>query len=156
MTYRALTARNAARPLALAALGLSLAGCMTTPTPVARLADGDEAGRIATAAPRPKPQRSTRMASLRRFEGVASYYWQGQRVASGARFDPDGLTAAHPSLPFGTRLKVSDPASGKSVVVTVNDRGPFVRGRVLDLSRGAARVLGMESRGINRVTAQVM
>jgi rare lipoprotein A len=155
MTHRTLV-RGGTRPLAFAALGVSLAGCVTAPVPVARMQDSVETRRIAAASVRPKPPPSTRMASLRRFEGVASYYSEGARVASGARFDPEGLTAAHPSLPFGTRLKVSDPKSGKSVVVTVNDRGPFVRGRVLDLSRGAARALGMESRGINRVTAQVM
>ena len=79
--------------------------------------------------------------SGRSFSGVASYY--GNESA---------MTCAHRSLPFGTKLRVS--AGGRSVVVTVNDRGPFVRGRVLDLSKGAARALGMG--GLARVTAEVI
>jgi rare lipoprotein A len=94
--------------------------------------------------------------SPRDFSGIASYYWEGSRVATGARFNPDGLTAAHRTLPFGTQLRVTDMISNRSVVVTVNDRGPFVAGRVLDLSRGAARVLGMTDRGVTRIKASVM
>jgi rare lipoprotein A len=82
--------------------------------------------------------------------GVASWYKMGKRTASGELFDPDGLTAAHRTLPFGTRLKVVYPRSGRAVVVRINDRGPFIGGRVLDLSRGAARALGIK--GIARVT----
>jgi rare lipoprotein A len=148
-----MTARRA-RALVFAATTFSLAGCVTPGTPVATAPEKNEPVRLAHAPTRPKPARSAE--TTHRFEGLASYYWQGKRVASGARFDPDGLSAAHPSLPFGTKLKVSDPNTGRSVVVTVNDRGPFVRGRVLDLSRGAARALGMESRGVNRVSAQVL
>jgi rare lipoprotein A len=78
---------------------------------------------------------------------ITAYYWEGRYTASGARFDPDGLTAAHRSYPFGTRLTVTNPRNGKSVVVTVNDRGPFVKGVSLDLSRGAAKTIGMLSTG---------
>lgn len=88
------------------------------------------------------------------FSGKASYYGHAGRTATGARFNPHGLTAAHRSLPFGTRLRVSDPKSGRSVVVTVNDRGPFTGGRVLDLSLGAAKVLGMTQRGVMHVRAE--
>jgi peptidoglycan lytic transglycosylase len=90
----------------------------------------------------------------RSFSGVASYYGNesGSRTASGQRFNQNDMTCAHRSLPFGTRLRVS--SGGHSVVVTVNDRGPFVRGRVLDLSKGAARALGMG--GLARVTAEVV
>jgi rare lipoprotein A len=70
---------------------------------------------------------------------------RGHRTASGALFNPDGLTAAHRSLPFGTCLVVGNPRTGKSVRVTVNDRGPFTAGLTLDLSRGAARAIGMKS-----------
>jgi rare lipoprotein A len=77
-------------------------------------------------------------------------------VASGAKFDPNGLTAAHRSLPFGTRIRVSDPKTQRSVIVTINDRGPFVHGRVLDLSLGAARALGLQNRGLGRVHAEVL
>jgi rare lipoprotein A len=90
------------------------------------------------------------------FEGFASYYRHGSRVASGAPFQPHELTAAHRSLPFGTRVRVRDIKTGRSVVVVINDRGPFVHGRVLDLSLGAARALGMEGRGVNRVHAEVL
>jgi rare lipoprotein A len=93
---------------------------------------------------------------VRNFSGTASYYWEDSLVATGARFNPDGLTAAHRTLPFGTHLRVTDLVSKKSVVVTVNDRGPFVDGRVLDLSRGAARVLGMLERGLTKIKAVVL
>jgi rare lipoprotein A len=82
--------------------------------------------------------------------GVASWYELGKRTASGEAFNPDGLTAAHRTLPFGSRLKVFYPRTNRLVVVRVNDRGPFVKGRILDLSRGAARALGIK--GIARVT----
>jgi len=90
----------------------------------------------------------------RSFSGVASYYGNesGSRTASGEHFNQNAMTCAHRSLPFGTKLRVSH--GGRSVVVTVNDRGPFVRGRVLDLSKGAARVLGLG--GVGRVTAEVI
>jgi len=70
---------------------------------------------------------------------------RGSRTASGERFDPDGLTAAHRSLPFGTCLLVGNPKTGRTVVVRVNDRGPFTEGMTLDLSAGAARAIGMRS-----------
>ena len=76
-------------------------------------------------------------------EWIAAYYWSGSRVACGGKFNPNGHTAAHRSLPCGTRLHVRNPHNGKSIVVTVNDRGPFVRGVSIDLARGAARALGM-------------
>jgi rare lipoprotein A len=113
-------------------------------------------------AARPKHHRgATRLATpalsgAREFSGTASYYWEGSRVATGARYNPDGLTAAHRTLPFGTRLRVMDLISKKSVDVIVNDRGPFVPGRVLDLSRGAATVLGMTGRGVTPIKATVM
>jgi rare lipoprotein A len=77
---------------------------------------------------------------------VATWYGSelaGNRTASGERFNPDGLTAAHRSLPFGTCLHVSNPKTGSSVAVRVNDRGPFTKGVSLDLSHGAARAIGM-------------
>jgi rare lipoprotein A len=89
------------------------------------------------------------------FSGKASYYGSesGARTASGARFNPMGLTAAHRSLPFGTRLKVTH--GGRSVVVTVNDRGPFIGGRVLDLSKGAANAIGLTGRGVGHIVAEI-
>jgi rare lipoprotein A len=82
---------------------------------------------------------------------TASYYWQGKKTASGERFNPHGLTAAHRSLPFGTKLRVVNPKNGRSVTVRVTDRGPFIKGRSLDLSLGAAKVLGMTSQGVARL-----
>lgn len=86
--------------------------------------------------------------------GVASYYgpgFAGKKTASGERFNPGAMTAAHRSLPFGTRLKLTNLANGASVIVRVNDRGPFIHGRVLDVSHGAARVLGMTGAGTARL-----
>jgi len=90
------------------------------------------------------------------FTGIASYYGNesGRRTASGQRFNQEAMTAAHRSLPFGTKLRVTH--GGRSVVVTINDRGPFVRGRVLDLSTGAARAIGLTGAGVGRVTAEVI
>jgi rare lipoprotein A len=94
----------------------------------------------------------------RTFSGIASYYGSesGSRTASGARYNPDGLTAAHRTLPFGTQVRVTEPRSGRSVVVTINDRGPFIRGRVLDLSVAAARTIGITGRGVGHVVAEVL
>jgi rare lipoprotein A len=78
---------------------------------------------------------------------ITAFYWEGTHTASGVRFDPNGMTAAHRTLPFGTRLLVTNPRTGKSVTVTINDRGPFVRGVTLDLSRGAAKAIGMSGTG---------
>src|ERR1700742_2620 len=90
----------------------------------------------------------------RSFSGMASYYGNesGSKTASGARFNQNAMTCAHRSLPFGTKLRVTH--GGQSVVVTVNDRGPFVRGRVLDLSTGAARAIGLTGAGVGRGVAE--
>ena len=92
----------------------------------------------------------------RSFSGMASFYGNeaGRQTASGQRFNQEAMTAAHRSLPFGTKLRVTH--GGRSVVVTINDRGPFIRGRVLDLSTGAARAIGLTSAGVGRVVAEVM
>jgi rare lipoprotein A len=76
---------------------------------------------------------------------VATWYQSGRRTASGAAFNPGGLTAAHRSLPFGSHVTVTNPRNGQSVTVLINDRGPFTRGVTLDLARGAARAIGMTS-----------
>ncbi|MEM6907087.1 MAG: septal ring lytic transglycosylase RlpA family protein [Pseudomonadota bacterium] len=91
--------------------------------------------------------------------GVASYYgrrFHGRRTASGERFNMNALTAAHKTLPFGSRVRVTNRANGRSVIVRINDRGPFVRGRTIDLSRRAAKEIGMISRGHARVTLELM
>jgi rare lipoprotein A len=88
--------------------------------------------------------------------GMASYYWQPQAVASGGRFNPNALTAAHKTLPFGTKVRVTHMGNGRSVTVTINDRGPYIRGRIIDLSRRAAGVIGMTGSGVARVQVAVV
>jgi rare lipoprotein A len=88
--------------------------------------------------------------------GLASYYSEGTETASGERFDPQELTAAHPNLPFGTRLRVTNLATGQSVVVRVNDRGPFVPGRIVDVSYSAAQRLGFLDSGTAKVKLDVV
>lgn len=88
--------------------------------------------------------------------GMASYYSEPQALASGGRFNPNALTAAHKTLPFGTRVRVTNMNNGRSVVVTINDRGPFIKGRVIDLSRRAAQVVGMTNSGVARVSYSVV
>ena len=88
--------------------------------------------------------------------GAASYYWQGQKTATGAWFNPEGMTAAHLTLPFGTRVRVTAMGNGRSVEVRINDRGPYIAGRIIDLSRGAAGVIGMRKQGVARVKVTVL
>ena len=88
--------------------------------------------------------------------GIASYYWQGQITASGARFYPIAMTAAHRTLPFGTRVLVTNQSNGRSVTVTINDRGPFIKGRIIDLSKAAAGAIGMQGAGLARVSISVL
>ena len=92
-------------------------------------------------------------------QGKASYYGKvhhGKKTASGKRFNMHAMTAAHRSLPFGTQLKVTSKDTGKSVIVTINDRGPYAGGRILDLSQEAARQLGMIKQGVGVVTLEKM
>jgi rare lipoprotein A len=91
--------------------------------------------------------------------GEASYYGHelaGNRTASGERFNPNGLTAAHRSLPLGTKLRVTNLANGKSVIVRVNDRGPFVRSRLIDVSLGAAHKISMVRAGKAQVSLEIV
>lgn len=91
--------------------------------------------------------------------GQASYYgneFHGRKTANGERFDQGKLTAAHRSLPFGTRVKVTNTQNGKTVVVRVNDRGPFVKGRIIDLSSSAFRSIASLNAGVVPVRIQVM
>jgi len=88
--------------------------------------------------------------------GVASFYTEGSQTASGEKFDTHELTAASPTLPFGTRLRVTNVSNGRSVVVRINDRGPFVAGRVVDVSYSAADTLGMVGRGTAKVKLDVV
>jgi len=94
----------------------------------------------------------TKVASL----GRASFYTEGTETASGEKFNTHDLTAAHPTLPFGTRLRVTDVDSGRSVTVRVNDRGPYVQGRIVDVSYSAAESLGMVGKGVAKVKLEVV
>lgn len=93
--------------------------------------------------------------------GKASFYGNepgegGPLTANGERYNPGGLTAAHRSLPFGTRVRVTSASTGRSVVVRINDRGPFVGGRIIDLSTGAARAIGLTNSGVGGVRLDVL
>jgi rare lipoprotein A len=118
--------------------------------------DGEEAAR----ASRRSSRRAAAMPSLTggglRSSGMASYYWQPQRVASGGWFNPNALTAAHKTLPFGTLVRVTNLRNGRSVTVRINDRGPYVAGRVIDLSRAAAQAVGMTGAGVAPVNLAVL
>jgi rare lipoprotein A len=92
-------------------------------------------------------------------EGFASYYaksFEGKPTASGEPYRGEGLTCAHRTLPFGTVVEVTSEANGRSVVVRVNDRGPFVEGRIVDLSYRAAKAIGLTQRGAVRVRLKVI
>jgi rare lipoprotein A (peptidoglycan hydrolase) len=87
--------------------------------------------------------------------GIASWY-RDKRTASGERFNGSAMAAAHKKLPFGTMVRVVDLKTGKSITVRINDRGPYIRGRVIDLTVGAARALGMYHRGIAKVRLEIL
>jgi rare lipoprotein A len=126
---------------AAAALAIAAAACVHAPRPPP------------PGAPAPGAERAPARGEV----GIASFYgrrFHGKRTASGARYDMRALTCAHRSAPFGTRLRVTDLETGRSVVVTVTDRGPFARGRVVDLSLAAARQLGMVERGLAKVRVE--
>jgi rare lipoprotein A len=88
--------------------------------------------------------------------GIASFYSEDQQTANGEKFNPNALTAAHPTLPFGTKLRVTNVMTGRFVTVRINDRGPFVHGRVVDVSYSAAETLGIVDRGIAKVKLDVV
>lgn len=151
----------------------ALPGCATEPTDVRAAAWATET-RIEAAPfhpPEPKPAARIRTASLapvrppvpagsltgsHALAGIASFYWQEQRTASGEAFDKMALTAAHPTLPFGTRVKVTNRNNGRTVVVRINDRGPFKPGRVIDLSYAAADAIDMRAKGLVPVRLEVV
>jgi rare lipoprotein A len=108
--------------------------------------------------PKTTTQPAHRTTSAKSQSGMASYYGteSGSQTASGARFNPGAMTAAHRTLPFGTKVLVTNKSNGRTVVVTINDRGPFVRGRIIDLSTGAAGVIGMRGAGVAPVSVEVV
>lgn len=107
----------------------------------------------------PEPAQQVANNRRRTFQGIASFYgrgFAGRPTATGERFNPEAMTAAHRSLPFGTRVRVTNTRNGRSVVVRINDRGPFIRGRIIDVSTGAARNLGMIKSGLAPVKVEVI
>lgn len=91
--------------------------------------------------------------------GIASWYgpgFDGQRTANGEIYDMNGISAAHKTLPFGTIVRVVDLETGRSVVVRINDRGPFIKGRIIDLSKGAAQALGIVAKGVTKVGLRIL
>jgi len=159
-----LGSRKGVPPLAGFLLSLALAACAQSPAVTTRsellagnrqasLGDHGRANKAETVAlARVKHPTETNFSSV----GLASYYSEGAQTASGERFNPQELTAAHRSLPFGTRLRVTNLSTGRSVTVRVNDRGPFVAGRVVDVSYSAASSLGMIGTGTAKVRIDVV
>jgi rare lipoprotein A len=88
--------------------------------------------------------------------GMASFYQSGKLTANGEKFNPVGMTAAHRTLPFGTKVRVTNVLTGKVVVVRINDRGPFIRGRIIDLAYGAARTVGLHLTGVAKVRLEIL
>ncbi|MCC5979308.1 MAG: septal ring lytic transglycosylase RlpA family protein [Salinarimonas sp.] len=132
---------------AIATLGLILAAAPIAFSP----------GQTGPGSPVAQASEQTRVAKT--ISGPASWYggkFHGRTTANGERFDMEKLTAAHRSLPFGTRVRVTNERNGRSVVVRINDRGPFVGNRVIDLSRGAAAAVGMVRSGVAPVRIDVL
>ena len=111
---------------------------------------------VATVTRKQRTRSASTSRSLAASDGVASFYKHGSRTASGEKFNPGELTAAHRTLPFGTRVRVTNVTTGKSVTVRVNDRGPFINGRVIDVSHAAAESIGMVGQGIAKVKLDVV
>ncbi len=112
---------------------------------------------VAVLNPVPKPEPADEGTAIG--TGHASYYgdeFAGQQTANGETFNPSALTAAHKTLPFGSKVKVTNTANGKSVVVRVNDRGPYVAGRLIDLSHAAAKKIGMVDSGTANVRLELL
>lgn len=132
---------------AIATLGLVLAASPVTLTP------GQSGSFVSEVAA------SEKIRVAKTLSGPASWYggkFHGRRTANGERFDMNEMTAAHRSLPFGTRVRVTNERNGRSVVVRINDRGPFVDNRIIDLSRGAAAAVGMVRTGVAPVRVEVL
>ncbi|WP_245679676.1 septal ring lytic transglycosylase RlpA family protein [Actinomadura hibisca] len=105
---------------------------------------------------RPEPKKTPKARVLSSGSCEASYYWEGQMTASGERFDPSELTAAHKTLPMGSKVRVTNKNNGKSVTVRINDRGPYVGGRCLDLSKAAMAQVGGTGSGVVPVRYEVL
>ncbi|WGD54595.1 septal ring lytic transglycosylase RlpA family protein [Bradyrhizobium sp. CB1650] len=166
----AISFRQPARILLVVIGAASLAACAQSPAGrqaasgfvgTSRHAAVERPHKVRVAALHPRPISRARRApadggsATQAAHGVASFY-SDTETASGEKYDKNELTAAHPTLPFGTRLRVTDVSSGRSVTVRVNDRGPYVRGRVVDLTPSAAEELGMVDKGLANVRLDVV
>jgi len=166
------TGRSIVRLLALALGAASLAGCAQSSV-VSQKSEHRQAREASLERDRSTSSATTRRAaSVKKHtpfaphrhaagatsasQGIASFYTEGTKTASGERFNTHDLTAAHPTLPFGTRLRVTNVATGRAVTVRVNDRGPYVQGRVVDVSYSAADALGMVGKGLADVRLDVV
>ena len=157
------------RLLAVALGAASLAGCSVV-SQKSELRQSREASlerdRPTASAPKRRTasvKKRTRFASHRHAagsktpaQGIASFYTEGTKTASGEKFNTHDLTAAHPTLPFGTRLRVTNVTTGQAVTVRVNDRGPYIQGRIVDVSYSAADALGMVGKGLANVKLDVV
>ena len=164
---RACAFRKSPQLLAITLAAVSLAACARTSV-VSDRSDWHSAPKQAVAHHQPSP--SPRPVSVvRRHDapahtdiaaagggGLASFYTEGAKTANGETFNTHELTAAHPTLPFGTKLRVTNVTNGQSVTVRVNDRGPYVPGRVVDVSYSAAEQLGMVKGGVAKVKLDVV
>jgi rare lipoprotein A len=147
-------------------LALTLAACSTTPRPAIEVPDTPPARAVApahsyeaTSEAQRTSARSDKLEDKLIQEGVCSWYgprFHGRKTSNGERFDQNKLTAAHPSLPFGSRVEVTDLDSGRKVVVRINDRGPYAHGRIIDLSRAAASQLGILAKGTANVEIRLL
>jgi rare lipoprotein A len=160
--------RNFVRLVPVAMMAAALAACMQTPSVTDKsglrasrqaLPEENQAPvthrRVAIKAIKHTPYKRTAAIPATSY-GVASFYSDEQQTANGEKFNPAALTAAHPTLPFGTRLRVTNVATGRSVMVRINDRGPYVPGRVVDVSYSAAETLGIVDRGVAKVKLDVI
>ena len=154
--------RAAVRLLAAVTLASGLAACAQSSLVTNKAASGGvnrQTSLVATHAKRHFPHNTYAAVTATRAGasyGLASFYDEGPHTASGEKFDPNELTAAHPSLPFGTRLRVTNVANGRSVTVRINDRGPFVAGRTVDVSYSAAKRIGIIEQGVAKVKLDVV
>ena len=146
------------RFLILAVAAAVCAGCAASPRFAGRAERTHPSGGGTTASPPPPPAPSSGRVLLT-LEGVASYYadeFHGRLTSNGETYDMNGMTCAHRTFPFGTRMRVTNLDNGRSAVVRVNDRGPFHEGRIVDLSLGAAKELGIVPSGTARVRLEVI
>ena len=153
-----MNARRAGRTFAVS-LSLSLALLASQVGAQAAKPADPPAAAAAPAAPAPAPAPAAAPASADAMSGIAAVYstrFAGRKTASGARYNPNAMTAAHNTLAFGTRVKVTGVKSKRSAVVVITDRGPTTAGRIIDLSSAAARKIGMSRPGLRQVTLEVL